>query len=144
MDLEDVGIMKQFRARLGISNRRSAKVLCCSQPQAVMMESGKRKLGWQRRERIRAAEAAFEAGGMEEVDRLPPFKVVRVLKSIPPEDREEMKGWRVAMGWSRMQAGARIGLRWSSIRNIEGGRARISDRVRRYMEQEEKIGWRRS
>jgi transcriptional regulator with XRE-family HTH domain len=143
MDVEDVEVLRQFMERLGISKRRAAKVLCCSQPQVVMMASGKRKVGWQRRQRIRAAEAAFAAGGMEEVDRLPPFRTVRVLRSIPLEDREEMHGWRLEMGLSRVAAGARIGLSHHTIRQIEQGNARITERVRRYMEMESKVGWRR-
>ena len=126
---------RRFREVLGISQRRASKVLGCSAPLMVMIEHGKRSLGSQRRKRIKEAEAAFAAGGMEAVEALPAFRAVRFRRPIESEHAEDMIQYRQIMGFSQREAGRRLSYGSTrSIGAIERGEMRISGRFRKYME----------
>lgn len=134
-------MMKEFRAKLGISQVRAAKIFGCSGVLITYIESGRVRMGWQRSARAREALAAWEAGGMEAVAALPPFRAVRVLRSVPDTDAGEMREWRRELGLSRLAAARQLGfMSPHSIDAIERGRRRITDTVRLYMERDRRKG----
>jgi len=129
-----------FRSRLGITQERAATILGCSRGLVSLIEIGAARLGHQRRKRMAAAVAAFDAGGLEAVEALPPFRAARKHRTIPPEDREEMRRWREVMGLGRGAAASQLGLQPGSIDAIERGRMRITEKIRGFMEADEKAG----
>lgn len=131
--------VKEFRSKLGITQREAGPILGCSTATISHLELGYIQLGWQRRSRLREALAAFEAGGIEAVKALPPFRNLRVLRTVPSEDGPEMARWRKEMGLSRQGAARRLGfMSPRTIDAIERGKRRITDRVRAYMRKDEK------
>lgn len=137
----DNEVMVGFRRELSISQAKAAVVLNCSPALVALVEFGKRRIGEARRKRLEDARTAFASGGMAAVDALPEFEKPprsrKTAEGVPPGDADEMRGWRIAMNLTQESAGPRIGLGVHSIRAIEGGRMRITDRVRKYMESEE-------
>ena len=136
MGEEDAILMKEFRDRLGITQKRAATILGCSRVLVARVETGWNRLVRQRRKRMVEAVAVFESGGMEAVEAMKAFTCIRVPKprqEVPPGDREEMKIWRIDSGLGLWDATEELGLGVHSIRAIERGRMRITERVRANM-----------
>jgi predicted transcriptional regulator len=137
----DVEVMKKFRARIGISQKRAGLIFGCSREMIAHIEIGRAKLGWQRRKRIQEADEAFTAGGLEAVQALPAFTNRRILRTIPVTDREDLRRWRRTMGLSRQGAARQLGFgSVHMIDAIEAGRRRITETIRDCMVKDEKKG----
>lgn len=139
MDEKATSEMKEFRGKLGITQEAAAPIFGTTRATIAAIELGYVKVGWQRHARILEAVAAFESGGVEAVAALPPFKNLRVLKTIPGEDANEMARWREDQGLSRWGAARRLGFTSAkTIAAIENGKRRITERVRQMMKNDEK------
>src|SRR5882672_8908925 len=147
--LSDSEIMVGFRGSIEVNGRhltqrQAADFLMCSPTLIAYVEGGKARLTPARVKRIEELVAAFKAGGMEAVNALPPWarpskeKTPGGCRTVSPADAEEMVGWRVALGLTQRQAVGKVGLSLSSIRAIEYGNMRITDRVRGNMETAER------
>lgn len=133
---EDAILMKEFRKKLGVKQADAGKILGCSQVLIAMIERGWNAIVRPRRKRMEEAVAVFESGGMEAVKAMEPFTYVRQRhprREPPPGDREEMKIWRKNSGLSIWDCTEELGISVHSIRAIERGHMRISDRVRENM-----------
>lgn len=128
--------MKTWRSKLGVAQVRAATILGCSRQLIAAIEAGRSPLVRPRRKRMEEALAEFERAGMEAVDLMPEFRCVRQRRGrspVPEEDRETMKTWRRENDMTAWEAAEDLGLSIHSIRAIERGLIRISDRVRANM-----------
>lgn len=135
----------EMRRKLGLTQREAGEHLKCSTQTIWNMEAGARKVSPYRAERIREVLAAFAAGGQEAVAALPAFEKPPAHRvkggwkaAIPPGDAQEMVDWRVAMNLTQRAAVPVVGLGIHSIRAIERGYMRITERVRENMESYER------
>lgn len=136
IDVDHAQAMKWWRKKLGLSQARAATVLGCSRALIALTEIGKNRIVGPRQRRMEATLAAYEAGGMEAVEALGAFRCVRLRRGrtpVPPEDRETMATWRRGVGFSLWEAADDLGLSIHSIRAIERGLMRITERVRANM-----------
>jgi DNA-binding XRE family transcriptional regulator len=132
-----------FRHDMALTQVEAAKFFGCSGPTIAHIETGRFKLGQRRRERMEQGRAAFASGGLEAVLALPPMapKPVGGYRTpVPPEDRDNMVLWRCNLALTQAQAARQLGLSIHTIRAIEHGRLRITERVAAFMLRDEKEG----
>jgi len=139
--LDDATSMVFFRRALALTQVEAARFFGCSGPTIAHIELGKIELGRRRLERMQQGRAAFASGGLEAVLALPPMppKPAGGYRApVPPEDKDNMVLWRCNLRLTQEQAARQLGLSIHTIRDIERGRLRITERVAAFMLKDEK------
>ena len=144
---DDATTMVFFRRDMAMTQVEAARFFGCSGPTVAAIELGRIKLGRRRLERMAQARAAFASGGLEAVLGLPPMapKPVGGYRTpVPAEDRDNMVLWRCNLRMTQAQAAQQLGLSIHTIRAIENGRLRITERVAGFMLKDETAARRQS